>query len=232
MGYNQFCPIAKAMDIIGEKWTLLIIRELLLGICRFNELQQGLGAISPSLLSKRLAFLEEQELLYRKRIPGQRGYEYFPTEACKELFPLMEQIGVWGMRWARHQMNHQDYDLGLLMLHLQDSIQVDKLPGKQTVIRFQFRDAPEEYVHWWVVVSDRDVDVCIHDPGQEVDIYFNTDVKTMCQVWMQDVSYRKAQADKTLEIIGPRALIHDVESWLTPNAFAGIPSARGILEPT
>ena len=229
MAYNQFCPISKAMDVLGEKWTLLIIRELLLGSSRFTELQQGLSQISPSLLSKRLRQLEEEELIFRKHIPGQRGYEYFPSESCQELLPVMEQLGVWGMRWARHQMAEDDFDLNLLMLHLERSIQVDKLPGKQTVIRFNFSDV-SEYSSWWVVVSGREVDVCIHDPGKEVDIYLNTGVKVMCQLWMGEISYKKAIAEKTLELMGPKALTRDVTNWLKPNMFAGIPSAREILE--
>ncbi|MEH6549575.1 MAG: helix-turn-helix domain-containing protein [Pseudomonadales bacterium] len=229
MGYKQFCPISKAMDLLGEKWTLLIIRELLLGSSRFGELQQGLSQISPSLLSKRLTLLEREGLIYRKRILGQRGYEYFPSESCKELFPIMEHLGVWGMRWARHQMEEDDFDLNLLMLHLERSIQADKLPGKQTVIRFNFDDV-SEYSTWWVVVCDDDIDVCIHDPGKEVDIYFNTSVKVMCQLWMEEISYKKAIIDKKLELLGPKALTNDVASWLKPNLFAGIPSARQILE--
>lgn len=229
MPYNQFCPISKAMDILGERWTLLIIRELLLGSSHFSELQKGLSQISPSLLSKRLSLLEKEELIYRKRIPGQRGYEYFPSESCQELLPIMEQIGVWGMRWARHQMEEDDFDLNLLMLHLERSIQIDKLPGKQTVIRFHFDDV-SEFSTWWVVVCDDEIDMCIHDPGKEVDIYFNTSVQIMCQLWMGEISYKKAIADKHLEMIGPKALTHDVASWLKPNMFAGIPPAKQILD--
>ena len=118
MSYNQFCPIAKAMEVLGEKWTLLIVRELLLGSSRFNQFQRGLPSISPTLLTKRLNAMEAQGLVLRKHIPGQRGYEYFPTEACKELFPVVEQIGIWGMHWARHQMTVEDIDLELLMLYL------------------------------------------------------------------------------------------------------------------
>ena len=151
-GYGQFCPIAKAMEILGEKWTLLIVRELLMGGTRFNELQRGLTHISPTLLTKRLNTLEEEGLVVRRKIHGQRGYEYFPTESCKELLPIMEQIGSWGMRWARHAMTGEDFDLELLMLYMQRSIDPDKLPGRETVIRFHFTDVEDrEYQTWWIV---------------------------------------------------------------------------------
>ncbi|NVK42339.1 MAG: transcriptional regulator [Oceanospirillaceae bacterium] len=230
MTYQQFCPIAKAMDVLGERWTLLLVRELLMGSTRFNEFQRGLRQMSPSLLTKRLASLEEAGLLVRRRIPGQRGYEYFPTDACRELQPLIEQIGHWGMRWAREQMTEGDYDLELLMLYLERSVCPDQLIGNETVIRFNFNDVGE-YPNWWIVVSGGDVDVCVHDPGKEVDVYFTVCLKVMCQLWMGDISYRKAIADGVLKLVGPPELTRHVERWLKPSIFAGIPPARAIVDP-
>jgi DNA-binding HxlR family transcriptional regulator len=109
--YGQFCPVAKATEILGEKWTLLIIRELLMGGTRFNVLQRGLSLISPTILTKRLSSLEAQGLVVKKKIQGQRGYEYFPTASCKELLPIIRQIGDWGMRWARTNLTESDYDV-------------------------------------------------------------------------------------------------------------------------
>ena len=230
MSYNQFCPIALAMEVLGEKWTLLIVRELLLGSSRFNQFQRGLPSISPTLLTKRLNAMEAQGLVLRKHIPGQRGYEYFPTEACKELFPVVEQIGIWGMHWARHQMTVEDIDLELLMLYLERSIQTDKLIGRETVIRFNFTDV-QDYPNWWIVVSGDNVDVCVHDPGKEVDVYFNVGVRVMCELWMGDVSYKKAIADGKLKLVGPKALTRNVERWLKPSIFAGQQPASAIVEP-
>ena len=218
------------MDLLGEKWTLLIIREIVCGSCRFNELQRGLGQISPTVLTKRLVYMVDQGLLFKKQIPGQRGYEYFPTKACEDLFPVIEQVGIWGMRWARHQMTEDDFDLQLLMLHLERYIQPENLIGNETVIRFNFRDI-KNYNSWWIVVTGEDVYVCIHDPGKEVDVYFNVSVKTMCQLWMGDVSYKKAVADGRLQLIGPKLLTSDVASWLKPNIFAGLQPAKEIIEP-
>ena len=228
MPYNQFCPIAKAMEVLGEKWTLLIIRELLMGSTRFNELQRGLCTISPTVLTKRLTYLEETGLIVRKRIPGQRGFEYFPTDACRELFPVLEQIGVWGMRWVQDQMTDDDYDLELLMLYLERSIQPGQLVGHETVIKFNFTDA-KECPEWWCVVAGRQVEVCILDPGKDVDIYFTCTVRLMCELWMQQKSYRQAVADGSLTLVGPKALTRNVEKWLKPSIFAGIPPASKIV---
>jgi len=229
-GYGQFCPISKAMEILGEKWTLLIVRELLMGGSRFNELQRGLSHISPTLLTKRLNALEQENLVVRRKIPGQKGYEYFPTESCKELMPIMEHIGQWGMRWVRENMGEDDFDLGLLMLYLERSIQPDKLPGRETVLRFNFTDVTDNAT-WWIVVEEDDVDVCIHDPGKEVDVYFNVELRTMCEVWMGDVSYKAAIADGKLSLVGHTSLTRNVRSWLAPSIFEGIPPAKQIIEP-
>ena len=227
---NQLCPIALAMDILGEKWTLLIIRELLGGSTRFNDFQRGLRTLSPTLLSKRLNSLEQQGLLVRKHIPGQRGYEYFPTPACVELDAMLEQIGIWGMRWARSQMTEDAIDLELLMVYLERSIQPDQLIGRETVIRFNFTDAAD-LSHWWIVVSNGETEICVHDPGKEVDIYLNVGVQVMCQLWMGDISFKRAVADGKLSLVGQKNLVQSVEHWLKPNRYAGIEPASAILEP-
>ncbi len=230
MGYHQFCPISKAMEILDDRWTLLLVRELLMGSTRFTGFQRGLCQMSPSLLTKRLASLEKAGLIVRKRIPGQRGYEYFPTQACTELLPIVEQIGRWGMRWVRGQLTEEDYDLELLMLYLERSVCTDKLIGNETVIRFNFDDV-KEYSTWWIVVKGTDVDVCIHDPGKEVDVYFNVGLKVMCQLWMGELSYKRAISDGRLQLVGMPELTRNVERWLTPSIFAGIPPAQAIVEP-
>ena len=226
--YGQFCPIAKAMEILGEKWTLLLIRELLMGGSRFTEFQRGLSQISPTLLTKRLTLLEEEGLIIKRKIQGQRGYEYFPSEACKELLPIVESVGQWGMRWARDQMRDDDFDLQLLMIYLQRSVQPDKLPGNTTVIRFNFTDVTD-YATWWLVVEGDDVDICIHDPGKDVDIYFNVGLRTMCELWMGERSYRQAIKAGDLNLVGPKALTRDATLWLKPSIFDGIEPATAIV---
>lgn len=228
MEYGQFCPIAKASEIIGEKWTILIVRELLMGSTRFNQLQRGLGLISPTILTKRLAMLDERGLVYRKRIPGQRGFEYHPTESCRELQPILLSLGDWGMRWARSNLTESDYDVQLLMLYLERSIVPEKLPGNETVIRFRFSDggdAPD----WWIVVTGGQSDICTADPGRDVDIYFNTSVKTMTDIWMGETTYRKAISAGQLEAIGPRALTGNISSWMNNSIFTNLPAASEIL---
>jgi DNA-binding HxlR family transcriptional regulator len=227
MEYGQFCPIAKATEIIGEKWTLLIIRELLMGGSRFSELQRGLSLVSPTILSKRLDSLVEHGLVMKKRIPGQRGYEYLPTQSCKELLPIVRSLGEWGMSWARSNLSERDYDVELLMLYLKRSIVPEKLIGRETIIRFKFTDI-EEYPDWWLVVTGDEVDLCVKDPGKEVDVYFTTDVKTMADIWMGDNTYRKAIRDDLLQIVGHDMLTRNVTKWMNNSIFTDLPSAKDI----
>lgn len=227
MEYGQFCPISKASEIIGEKWTILIIRELIMGSTRFNELQRGLSLISPTILAKRLNALTDYGLVLKKKISGQQGYEYFATQSCKELLPVITSLGEWGMRWAQNYVTEDDYDVELLMLYLQRSVQPDKLVGNETVIRFKFIDLTE-MSDWWLIANEKDVDVCTRDPGKEVDIYFTCTVKTMIDVWMGDVSYRKAVNNGDLKVVGPGALTKNIFSWLNISIFADLPSADEI----
>lgn len=227
MEYGQFCPIAKATEIVGEKWTILIIRELLMGGCRFNELQRGLSLLSPTLLSKRLTTLEQHGLLIKKRITGQKGYHYYPTDACKQLLPIIKSLGDWGMCWARNNLSEKDYDVELLMTYLKRSIVADKLCGDETVIKFHFKDI-EQYANWWLVVQADNVDLCVKDPGREIDIYFTTTVKVMADIWMGDTTYKKAIKTAQLTLIGHKALTRNISQWMSNSVFTDIPSAKDI----
>lgn len=222
MQYSQFCPVSKAAEILGERWSIMIIRELLMGGRRFGELQRGLGFISPALLTSRLKSFEEQGLVVRRKMQGGKGFEYFPTAACEQLRPIIIALGEWGMCWAREHLLEEDYDPELLLLYLERSVDADQLPGNSTVIRFEFTDLDSQPL-WWIVVEPDRTDVCLKDPGKEVDIFFKTTVKTMADVWMGDRTYREAKASGDLDLQGPPALTRNVSSWLRPSVFADAP---------
>jgi DNA-binding HxlR family transcriptional regulator len=224
MHYGQFCPIAKATEILGEKWTILIVRELLMGGRRFNELQRGLGDISPALLAGRLKSLEQHGLVVRRRESGQRTHEYHPTEACQALLPALVALGEWGLLWARHNITPADLDVDFLMFYLQRSIDPAKLIGNQSVIRFQFKDLAQQQ-NWWLVVKGGQVDLCLVDPGKDVDVYFFCTIRTMHDVWMGDRTYREAIEAGDLIIEGEPALMRNIRSWLKPSVFANAPRA-------
>lgn len=216
--YGQFCPIAKATEILGERWTFLIIRELLMGSTRFSELQRGLGDISPALLASRLKAFEEQELVVRRRISGLRGYEYLPTPACQELLPVLKALGEWGMCWARHRLTLDDLNVDFLMFYLERSVDAEQLPGAETIIQFKFTDLVEQR-DWWLLVRDGKVDICITPPGRDVNVFFTTTVRTMHDIWMGDRSQRDAVLSGDLMIEGDPALTRRIGTWLRPSIF-------------
>jgi DNA-binding HxlR family transcriptional regulator len=204
MKYGQFCPIAKATEILGEKWTIMIVREILMGATRFNAMQRGLGDISPALLTSRLKSLEQQGMIVRRKITGQKGYEYFPTEACQALLPVLVAMGEWGLCWARHNVLDEDFDVDFLMLYLERSIDPSKLIGSESVIQFKFTDLVEQS-DYWLLVRDENVDLCLKNPGKDVDVYFTCTVRTMHDVWMGERTYRDAIKSGDLYVTAPRA---------------------------
>lgn len=212
MNYGQFCPVAKASEVIGEKWTILILRELLLGTTRFSDFQRSLSRISPTLLVKRLRHLEENGIVINKKIPGQRGSEYRLTAAGKELSPLIEVMAVWGMRWARSQLSDEELDVEFLMREMQRRLQTEYLPDGETVICLTFTDIPDHNT-WWLLVEDDSVDVCTENPGKDVDIYVNSDVRTIVEIWEGDLQIRSAVRSKTVKLIGSRHLIRSISDW-------------------
>lgn len=229
MKYGQFCPVAKAAEVLGDKWSLLIVRELLMGGNRFNVLQRGLSNISPTILTKRLNELVDEGIVIKKKIQGQKGFEYYLTECGQELFPILEQLGTWGMRWARGGMPESDLDAELLLLYMERSLITEKLPGNENVIRFRFTDI-KEFNNWWLLVKNDEVDACIHDPGKDVDVYITTDLRTMIEAWMGDVTYKKAINDGRMTVVGPPALTKNIASWIKGSIFEGIAPAREIKQ--
>jgi len=229
--YGQFCPVAKAAEVLGEKWTLLIVRELLLGSTRFSQLQRALARISPTVLNKRLNTLQEAGLIVRKRASDQKGYEYHLTEASRELLPIVHQISKWGMRWARGQMSNSELDVNLLMMDIERRVDRGKLPGGRTILKFQFTDL-KRYGEWWIKIDGKDVELCTEDPGHDVDVYFTTDLRTMTEVWMGDTPVKQARAEKKLTVVGPPAYLKNLESWLGLYVYSDIrpadPGSRSV----
>lgn len=219
--YGQFCPVAKATEIVGEKWTMLILRELLLGTCRFNDFQRSLSRMSPTILTKRLKHLEDRGVVVRKPLSGQKGYEYRLTPAGKELEPLVETLAVWGMRWARGQMSDDELDVELLMWDIHRRIITQNLPTGQTVLCFSFSDL-DKHKTWWLVIEGDDVDLCTEDTGKDVDLYVTTELRTMVEIWEGDADLKKAIRDDRVTAIGDKALIRTMPDWFGLCSFADI----------
>jgi DNA-binding HxlR family transcriptional regulator len=223
--YGQFCPVAKATEIIGEKWALLILRELLLGTCRFNDFQRSMSRISPTVLNKRLKELEAKGIVLKRPLSGQRGHEYRLTAMGKELEPIIEQVAIWGQRWARGQMSEDELDVELLMWDIHRRIRMDSLPDGETVLYFYFSDL-DKYQKWWLVVSRDDVDLCTEDPGKDVDLYLSSDLRTMVEVWQGDQDLGTMLRRERILATGSKALIRSMEDWFGLCVYADVRPAE------
>lgn len=222
-GYGQFCPVAKAAEIFAQRWTPLIIRELLMGSHRFNDLTRGLPQIPRSILSERLRSLERQRVIER-RPDGNGRIEYWLTPAGDELFHVVWKLGEWGQRWANREIGPDDLDPKLLMWDMRRRIHLDRLPGNRVVAQFEFTGAKQDKI--WLVLERHDVSVCFHDPGLNADLLITADTLALHRVWMGRLSLPEAIKARLIEIDGPRDMARAFPTWLALSAFASVPVAR------
>jgi len=219
--YGQFCPVAKATEVLGEKWMLLILRELLLGTHRYSEFQRALSRISPSLLTKRLKQLESAGIIIRKAQQGRKGFDYFLTPAGKELAPIVEHLATWGMRWARGQLSDDELDVEFLMWDIQRRLQTDMLPDGETIFCFIFDDLTT-FKSWWLVVRDGEVDLCTENPGLDVDLFISTTLRNLVQIWEGDIEIKAAQQKELIKTQGNKQLAKTMPDWLGVCLYADV----------
>lgn len=222
MQYGQFCPVAKSAEILGNTWTLLIVRELLLGSTRFSQLQKGMPRISPTVLNTRLKELETFGVITKRPITGQRGFEYHLTPAGKELAPVIESLVVWGMRWARDELRSDEMDVAFLMFDVERNIVTEELPGGESVLCFQFSDLAE-YQKWWIVCDGNSRDLCYEDPGKDVSAYITTTSHDLVGVWMGDIPLAEAMSDERVSVFGDNLICQRFRKWFPLSSAAQIP---------
>lgn len=212
--YGQFCPVAKASEILAERWTLLVVRELLAGSHRFNELHRGVPLMSPTLLAKRLGELQRAGIVERRRLEVGRGFWYNLTPAGEELRPVVQLLGAWGDRWVNHRIGPEDLDPALLMWDVRRRLDTAELPARSAVVHFMFREAPSGRRWWWLVVDDDDVDLCVTDPGRDVDLTVRTSVRAMTQVWVGHLAIEDALSSGNVALDGSTALARNFTQWI------------------
>jgi DNA-binding HxlR family transcriptional regulator len=210
-GYGQFCPVSKAAEVLCSRWTPLILRELLVGSTRFNEIRRGLPSCSPALLSKRLKELEAAGVVDRSSTDAGPGYTL--TESGRELFPLIQGLGVWGQRWARSDYRPDDLDPGLLLWDVRRFLAPGAFGDRRVVVSLVFPSVPAKRRYFWVVVDNIDVDLCLTDPGFAVDVAVEADLRALTEVWMGDARFVDALADGRIAMHGPRELTRRIPDW-------------------
>jgi len=223
-GYGQFCPVAKGAEVFCERWTPLVLRELLCGSTQFSDLHRGVPLMSRSLLSLRLKQLEEIGVVERKQ--GPQGPQYRLTPAGEEFAPIIRQLGEWGQRWFRSKFKRDELDVTLLMWDMRRCIKPNAFPPGRTCVQFDFSDLPASKRNWWLVSDGEETDLCPADPGYDVGLYVVTDLRTMTRVFMGDLPMKAAVGAGEIELDGPRELRRSFERWLGLSGFADIEDAR------
>ncbi len=219
-GYGQFCPISKAMELLDERWTLLVVRELLLGSRHFNDLRRGVPKMSPALLSKRLKSLTRAGVVERTQVDGRTSYSL--TQSGQELGEVVDALGRWGTRWIG-ELGEEDLDPHLLMWDMQRKIPVDSWPRARTTLAFQLDGVASKASRWWLVVADGGADVCDVDPGYDVAGTVETSLRTLTRIWRGDAGWSSALLDGSVSVSGPVDVRRSVPSWIGQSAAAAIP---------
>ena len=215
MEYGQYCPVAKAAEVLGEKWTLLILRELLYGTARFNEFQRAISGISPTMLNKRLKELEANGLVTKQ------GHEYSLTPAGEDLGPLIRQYAIWGMRWTRGELSETELDIELLMWDIRRRIRPEYLPESGCLIQVHLSDQSEN-ADWWLSVADGEVALSSKPPKAEPDLVIRSQLRALIALWMGDIPLRTALAHRQLTLLGQPMLIRAIEQWLPLARYANV----------
>jgi len=220
--YKQFCPVAMAAEVLCTRWTMVLLRELVAGSTRFNDLRRGVPRMSPALLSQRLKDLETAGVIRRTASPSDPGiFEYQLTEAGRDLRPLVEAFGLWGQRWVESAPSLQNLDVSLLMWDMHRNLDLTPMPKGRRVIQFQYPELPPRLRHWWLLVGPGSaVDLCAVDPGFDVDLYVTTDLRSLTAIWMGLDTVRRAEATGRLLLTGDRQLAGNMQTWLGLSPFA------------
>lgn len=218
--YGQFCPVALAATILAERWMPLVIRELLCGSVRFNDLQRGVPRMSSALLAERLKQLQFAGIV--ERTPVANGFEYRLTPAGRELFPVIKAMGLWSQRWLRHDLvDTENLDSDLLMWDIRRNA-CGHAPARagRYVAEFRLSGVPISRRCYWLVFDGGSVDLCYRDPGFAVDLFAEANLRVLTQIWLGHIPLAAAIRDGRLRLDGTRADIKAFRSWFALSVFA------------
>ena len=227
-GYHQFCPVAMASEVLCKRWTVVLLRELLAGSTRFNDLRKGVPRMSPALLSTRLKELEQAGVLERRATKYSKVFDYVLTEAGRDLRGVVESVGFWGQRWVESRVSLKNLDPSLLMWDMHRNLDLTPMPDRRCVVHFQYPELHKARRNWWLLVDPPDqVDLCSVDPGFDIDLYVTTDLKTMTAIWMGLSRVKKEVEAGRLVLTGNSGLARRMQTWLGLSPFAVEPNRVG-----
>ena len=217
--YGQYCPMAKALEILGDRWTLLILRDMYTGTTQFNDLERGLPGISRALLAQRLRQLQEAGVIVKHyNASGRNKTEYHLTRAGQELKEVINSLLVWGADWAFGEPTQEELDPLLLLWWMHDRVNSDQITEERVVVQFDFHGAAVGT--YWLVLTSEDTSLCLTDPGYEVNVLVTADLATFFKLWLGRISYHEAIRDYGVRVEG---LPRHIRAF--PNWFAWSPAA-------
>lgn len=216
--YGEVCPVSKAASVLCERWTLQIIREMLMGASRFSEFQRYLPRLSPALLNTRLRTLEQQGIVLRKRVAGKTGYEYQLTPAGQGLSALIREFGQWGMSWAFDTVDDGEMNASVIVRDFAYAMDTGQLPSGDTTIQFNI-DA-EETQKKFILIRDGKAQQCDDSIGYEVDVYLNASLKTLYQIWFGELTVIAAVQQQLLTVLAASHYSQTISKWLRTSQFA------------
>lgn len=218
--YSQFCPVAMAAEIVCSRWTALVLRELIAGSTRFNDIKRGVPRMSPSLLSKRLKELEAAGIVAARRDESGAVTEYQLTEAGEDLKSVIVPLGTWGQRWVETQLSLRNLDPSLLMWDMRRNLKPTPLPDRRCTVQFEYPELASAKRRWWLVIDPDGVDLCLVDPGYDLDLQVRCPLRCMTAIWMGHASVRGEVEAGRLELTGDRTLAQSMQTWLGLSPFA------------
>jgi len=226
LNYGQFCPVARAAEVFGERWTPLVVRELMCGSTHFNDIRRGVPRMSTTLLVQRLRKLEDIGVVERVKVPG--GAEYRLTAAGEGLRPIVMALGHWGARWVGSGLKRDQLDVGLLMWDIRRFVRRELFPAeRRTVVQFRFGDARPGERSWWLVIENGEVDLCRDDPGHDVTLIVESSVRALTEIWNGYVLPEQAVGRREVRVLGKPRDVRNIWRWLGTSAFA--PTRRDAL---
>lgn len=210
-GYGQYCPLAVTCEILTERWTPLVVRELLAGSTRFNDIRRGVPLMSPTLLSQRLKSLERAGIV--ERLADAHTVDYRLTPAGRALQPIVDAMATWGTQWGDGMLDPANLDAALLMWDIRRSVRGDQLPAGRVVAEFHLAGSTSKKSRFWLVLDDGAADLCLADPGFDVDLYVECHVSVMIRYWLGRTEIPEAVRSGELRLTGSRALVRAFPHW-------------------
>ena len=218
--YGQFCPVAMAAEIVCSRWTALLLRELLYGSTRFNDLRRGVPRMSPALLSKRLKELEQAGVIAVTPAAQPGAVEYKLTQAGEDLRGVIMSLGIWGQRWVESSLSLKNLDPAFLMWDMRRNLKPLALPDRRCTVEFIYPEVDRGRRYWWLVIEDGTVDLCGVDPGYDVDLHVRSSLRSMTAVWMGHSTLQREIDAGAIQLIGDKALARHMHEWLGLSSFA------------